>query len=193
MTAATAAVVDPSPTARIGSNPQKGASVGDDFVAVVDERADARVALVLVDGVGLALLDLVLDVVGARAVITDPYVLRDVGVQRVVVVVLVLEFADPLGARSVTRTLSVLVGTKIAQRFSNVEDDLDVVAGVVELRGGLETVDDAAEVGRRFRTGENDDRCVWHVTATRIPARMPVGRSCAGRPRATAPTGGVFR
>lgn len=130
--------------------------------------------LELVAVVGLAFLDLLGDVVGLRAVVTGLDVVGEAGVEIVVVVIFVLEFGDPLGSRAV-------------------EDHLGVVALLEKLRGHLEGVDDATEVGEAVRACQDDDCCVGHASVlggryvTWRGVRVHAGHDCPRTPRTLYP------
>lgn len=108
----------------MGSWPSRSGcrSVGDDLVAVGDERPDARVTVVVVEGDQPRVLDRRIGPEGPGAVLADADVVLHRAVEVVVVVLGVLELLDPLGARPV-------------------EDDLDLVTRLDELACGLEAGD----------------------------------------------------
>jgi len=127
-------------------NPVAGsrASKRDDLVAVVHERTDARVPLVLTVGFDIASSDAFLDVEGTHAVLTRSSVGFNGGEECMVRVGFITEFGNPLCPCSI-------------------EDQFDLVVVFVTLLDCLQGVDDTAEIGFGVCTSEHDDSNLIHT------------------------------
>src|SRR6056297_1503539 len=118
----------------------------DNLGAVVDQRANAGMAAVLVGGDDIGLVDDVVYSEGVGTVVTDDHFVAYRPIEGVIVVTLVFEFRNPL-------------------RSGTVEEQRYLVVGVVgEFRGRLEAVDEPAEVGVRVRPRQDDDCCGCHCS-----------------------------
>lgn len=147
--------------------PGTAGSEGTDLV-VVDQRVDAQVTVVVVDGTDAGVVDRFVDPERAGTVLAGCGLVADRLIEIVTVLILVLEFRDPLGPGTVIRTLCVLTCSKIAVRFSTVEDEFEVVVEVLgKLRRRLEAVDETAGVTVRFGACQDKNRCFRHDGSTR--------------------------
>jgi len=114
------------------------------------------VAAVVVDRHDPRVVDRLVDAERAGTEVTDRRLVADRLIEFVVVAVLVFELGNPLRSRAVIRTLCVLTCSKIAQRFSTVEDQFQFVRVVLgELLGRFETVDESTAIRVRFRSCED--------------------------------------
>jgi len=157
--------VRPSGPMAAGSElPGRHRSERDDLVSVGDELVDARMPLELTRRFDRTLLEGFADAIGASTVVTGSSVMLDGGEECVIVVVLVAECWNPLGAGAI-------------------EYQFDRVVVFVEFLDGLECVDDASEVRWRPGSGQDDDCNWWHALGAIGPRARILFRECIGDER----------